>query len=141
MNRLLLTHADQIVAAAIAQARGSGYRPMAVAVLDDAGHIKAVVREDGASMARVDIAVGKAWAAVSLGASSRALSQRARENPSFFGALAVTHGGKFIPQTGAVLICDPDGATLGAVGASGGSGDEDELVCIAGVAAAGLRHE
>jgi uncharacterized protein GlcG (DUF336 family) len=53
-------------------------------------------------------------------------------------ALASTAQGRFLPQTGAVVIKDAAGAVLGAVGASGGTGDEDELICTAGVTAAGL---
>jgi uncharacterized protein GlcG (DUF336 family) len=111
---------------------------MGIAVLDDAGNVKAFASEDGASMFRFDIARGKAWAAVGMGASSRALAERAKDNPNFFVALAATAGGKFLPQPGAVLIKDAQGAILGAVGASGGTGDEDEAICKAGVAAAGL---
>jgi len=39
-----------------------------------------------------------------------------------------------------VLVKDAGGAVIGAVGASGGTGDEDEAICIAGIAAAGLAH-
>jgi uncharacterized protein GlcG (DUF336 family) len=39
-----------------------------------------------------------------------------------------------------VVIKDKDGNVLGAAGASGATGDEDEAVCIAGVEAAGLMH-
>lgn len=138
---LTLAQANEIIAAALAASHHNAYKAMAVVVLDDAGHIKAVQREDGASMSRVDIATGKAWACASMGASSRTLLARAKDNPAFFNALAVTHGGKFIPQTGAVPIRDADGRLIGAVGASGGTGDEDEAICIAGVVAAGLRHE
>ena len=66
------------------------------------------------------------------------MRHRAKENPQFFGALSATAQGKFLPQTGAVVIKDKDGNILGAAGASGGTGDEDEAVCIAGVEAAGL---
>ena len=59
-------------------------------------------------------------------------------NPNFFVALAATADGKFLPQTGAVVIKDAQGEVIGAVGASGGTGDEDEAICIAGVQAAGL---
>jgi uncharacterized protein GlcG (DUF336 family) len=38
-----------------------------------------------------------------------------------------------------VLILDASGKVIGAVGASGGTGDEDEEICMAGVVAAGLR--
>ena len=96
-------------------------------------------REDGASMFRFEIAQGKAWGAVGMGVSSRTLGQRAKDNPNFFVSLAAAAQGRFLPQTGAVLIKDTAGHTLGAVGASGGTGDEDEAICIAGVQAAGLQ--
>ncbi len=140
MAAMTLAQANQIVAAALAQSQASGYKPMAVVVLDDAGHVKSAQRQDGASMFRIDIASGKAWAAIGMGAASRVLGQRAKENPNFFVALAATAQGKFLPQTGAVLIMDASGAVVGAVGASGGTGDEDEAICIAGVVAAGLVH-
>jgi uncharacterized protein GlcG (DUF336 family) len=140
MQALTLAQANQILAAAIAESRRQGYRPMAVVVLDEAGNPRALQREDGASMFRIDIATGKAWAAVAMGAASRALAERAKGNPNFFVSLAATAHGKFLPQTGAVLIRDAAGNTLGAVGASGGTGDEDEAICIAGVTAAGLQH-
>ncbi len=138
MHPLSLSLANRIIEAALVRSKESGYKPMAVVVLDDAGHLKAAQREDGASMFRVDVATGKAWAAVGMGAASRVLLQRAKDNPHFFNALAATAQGKFLPQTGAVLIKDADGTVLGAVGASGGTGDEDEAICIAGVEAVGL---
>lgn len=138
MNTLTLEQAQTILAAALAQSRAAGYKPMGVAVLDESGNLKAFAREDGASMFRFDIAQGKAWAAVGMGASSRVLGQRAKDNPNFFVSLAATAQGRFLPQTGAVLIKAADGTVLGAVGASGGTGDEDEAICIAGVEAAGL---
>jgi uncharacterized protein GlcG (DUF336 family) len=52
--------------------------------------------------------------------------------------LSATAEGKFLPQPGAVLIKDANGNVLGAVGASGGTGDEDEIICKAGVKACGL---
>jgi uncharacterized protein GlcG (DUF336 family) len=73
-----------------------------------------------------------------MGASSRVLGERAASNPNFFVSLASTADGRFLPQTGAVLVKDESGAVVGAVGASGGSGDEDEQICIAGIKAAGL---
>ncbi len=140
MAILSLAQANLIIGSAISAARAAGMKPMAVVVIDDAGHLKAAQREDGASMFRIDVATGKAWAAVGMGASSKLLAQRAKDNPNFFVALAATAQGKFLPQTGAVLIKDANGETLGAVGASGGTGEEDEAICIAGVEAAQLRH-
>ncbi|MFM2403759.1 MAG: hypothetical protein RL223_1639 [Pseudomonadota bacterium] len=142
MNALLtLAQASLILQAALAAARQAEHPPMAVVVLDEAGHLKAAAREDGASMLRTDIATGKAWAVVGMGVSSRVLAERARGNPAFFQALASTAQGRFLPQAGAVPIRAVDGRLLGAVGASGSHGDDDEAICLAGVLAAGLRAE
>jgi uncharacterized protein GlcG (DUF336 family) len=138
MSSLTLTQANQIITAALAASKEHSYKPMGIVVLDEAGNLKAFSREDGASMFRFEVAQAKAWGAVGMGISSRVLGQRAKDNPNFFIALAATAGGKFLPQTGAVLIKDAGGNVMGAVGASGGTGDEDEAICIAGVAAAGL---
>jgi len=135
---LTLATANQVISEAFQRATAAGYRPMSIVVVDDAGHIKSAQRQDGASMFRIDIASGKAWAAVAMGASSRVLKQRAEEMPAFFNALASVGDGKFIPQTGAGLIKDTSGKVVGAVGASGGTGDEDEEVFVAGLVAAGL---
>jgi uncharacterized protein GlcG (DUF336 family) len=138
LDSLTLAQAQQIIAGALAHAQTARYKPMGLAVLDEAGHLKAFVREDGASMLRFEVARAKAWGAVGMGVSSRTLAQRAQDNPNFFVALASTAHGKFLPQTGAVLIRNAAGQVLGAVGASGGTGDEDEAICIAGVQSAGL---
>jgi uncharacterized protein GlcG (DUF336 family) len=140
MSSLTLAQANQIITAALASSREAGYKPMGIAVLDEGGALKAFAREDGASMFRFEIALGKAWGAVGMGVSSRTLAVRAKEVPNFFVALAATARGKFLPQPGAVVIKDTAGQVIGAVGASGGTGDEDEAICIAGVEAAGLAH-
>jgi uncharacterized protein GlcG (DUF336 family) len=138
MSRLTLAQANTIIEGALAVARQRGYRPMGIVVLDEAGQLRAAQREDEATLFRIDIATGKAWAAVSMGASSRTLLERAQGNPLFYGALPATAQGRFLAQTGAVLIKNA-GKIVGAVGASGGTGDEDEAICMAGVEAAGLQ--
>ena len=138
MAGLSLEQANRIATATLAAARAMGIPPIAVVVLDDSGHLKTMQREDGASMFRFDIATGKAWAAIGMGAASRVLAQRAKDNPNFFVALAATAQGRFLPQTGAVLIRDAENAVIGAAGASGGTGDEDEAVCTQGIRDAGL---
>jgi len=140
MNTLRLAQARSLIDAALAVARGSGFRPMAVVVVDAAAQVLASAREDGASALRLDIALGKAAACVGMGANSRALTQRAKDLPAFFSAIAAVAQHKFVPQTGAVLITAADGAVIGAAGASGGTGDEDEEIVIAGIAAVGLGH-
>ncbi|MDI9233087.1 GlcG/HbpS family heme-binding protein [Limnohabitans lacus] len=138
MTVLNLATAQKIIDAALAHSKAQGYKPMGLAVLDESGQLKAFAREDGASMFRFDIARAKAWGAVGMGASSRVLAQRAKDNPNFFVSLAATAEGKFLAQPGAVLVKNAAGEVLGAVGASGGTGDEDEAICIAGIEAAGL---
>lgn len=140
MSALTSNQALSLIHTAFAAARAKGYKPMGVVVVDAAGQIKAAAREDGASALRIDIASGKACAAVGMGVSSRVLTQRAKDLPAFFISLASASSQKFLPQTGAVLILDAGGQTIGAAGASGGTGDEDEEICIAGIASLGLRH-
>lgn len=141
MSKLTLQQANRIIEKAFAKAREMKVKPLGVVVLDDAGHIVSAQREDGASMFRIDVAKAKAWAAVGMGASSRALGKRAKDNPNFFITLAATAEGKFLPQTGAALIKAQDGTILGAAGGSGGTGDEDEACCVYGIEEAGLTAD
>lgn len=140
MSALTLSQANTIISAALAKSKEAGYQPMGIAVLDASGNLKAFASEDGASMFRFDIARAKAWGAVGMGVSSRVLGERAKGNPNFFVSLSATSAGKFLPQTGAVVVKDASGKVIGAAGASGGTGDEDEAICIAGILAAGLNH-
>ncbi len=140
MSQLTLSQVRTLIDAALAAARQHSFKPMGIVVVDSAAQVVASVREDGASALRLDIALGKAAAAVGMGVSSRVLTQRAKDLPAFFGAVAVAAQQSFIPQTGAVLMLDAVGKVLGAAGASGGTGDEDEQIVIAGIAAAGLQH-
>ena len=140
MNPLSLAQARSLIDGALKAARELGFRPMGVVVVDAAAQVVASAREDGATALRLDIALGKAAAAVGMGVNSRVLTQRAKDLPAFFNALAAASQQKFIAQTGAVLITDAVGAVIGAAGASGGTGDEDEQIVIKGIAAAGLSH-
>lgn len=140
MSTLLLAQARALIDGALAAARQQGFKPMGVVVVDAAAQVVATAREDGASALRLDIALGKAAAAVGMGVNSRTLTQRAKDLPAFFNAVAAASQQKFIAQTGAVLVTDAQGTVIGAAGASGGTGDEDELIVIAGATAAGLGH-
>jgi uncharacterized protein GlcG (DUF336 family) len=138
MTVLTLDQAIRVATGAVAAARKMKIPPVTVVVLDASGHLVTMQREDGATMFRFDIARGKAWGAIGMGAASRVLAERARENPNFFVTLAATAQGRFLPQPGAVLIRTDSGQVLGAAGASGGTGDEDEAICVEGVRHAGL---
>lgn len=141
MAALTLRQANTIIAKALEKGREMKVKPLGVVVLDASGHVVSAQRDDNASMFRLDVSKGKAWASVAMGASSRALARRAKENPNFFVTLAATAEGKFLPQTGGVLIKSADGAIIGAAGASGGTGDEDEACCVYGIEQAGLTAD
>ena len=141
MSRLTLNQANAIIERAFDKRTETNIKPLGVVVLDDSGHVISAQRQDGASMFRLDVARGKAWASVAMGASSRELFTRAKDNPNFFVTLAATADGKFLPQTGAVLIKNAQGEILGAAGASGGTGEEDEACCAYGVEQAGLKAD
>lgn len=134
-----LAAAQAIVAGALAEARVSAARPLAVVVLDIGGHPIAYAREDGASLFRHDIARAKAMGALGMGDDTRVLVERARGNPAFFQSLAVAVGGAIAFSPGGVLVRDVAGAIVGAVGVSGDTGDIDEHCAITGIVAAGLQ--
>jgi len=138
MTTLTLKQASIIVDKAFEKAREMKIPALGVVVLDAAGHTVVYKREDSASMFREDIARGKAWGAVAMGCSSRSLAKRAQSNPNFMITLAATAQGKFLPQMGGVLIRDAAGNIIGAAGASGATGDQDEAVCVFGIEQAGL---
>jgi uncharacterized protein GlcG (DUF336 family) len=139
MPKLTLEQANTIIRHAFARSHELKTKPLGVVVVDDGGNTISAQRDDGASMFRIDVGLGKAWAAVAIGFSSREVGKRAKANPTFFVSLAATGQGKFIPQTGAVLITDADGNILGAAGASGAAADEDEGCCIYGIEKAGFK--
>jgi uncharacterized protein GlcG (DUF336 family) len=138
--KLTLEKASIVVDQALAQGREMKIRPLCVAVLDDGGNLKALKRDDGASILRPTIAVGKAWGAIGMGESTRHLANRLKELPAFLGALSDMSGGKVVPVAGGVLIMEGE-TIIGAAGASGGTADEDEACVVAGIKAAGLEYK
>ena len=136
-----LQQATTIVETALRTGRETNCAPLAVAVLDAGGHLKAFAREDGAGIVRPQIAVGKAWGALGMGLGSRTLARRVAEQPqqqAFFAALNAMSEGRVVPAAGGVLIRDGAGVVLGAVGISGDVSDKDEACALAGIAAARL---
>jgi len=138
--KVTLEQATTIIDRALAKAREMNIRPLCVAVLDDGGNLKALKREDRASILRPQIAIGKAWGAIGMGESSRSLADRLKERPAFLAALSDMSGGKVVPVAGGVLIMDGN-VIIGAAGASGGTADEDETCVVAGIEAAGLKFK
>ena len=135
---LTLGLAQNITDAALAEAARLKLAPLAVAVLDAGGNLVSFARQDGAGIARFDIAFAKAWGSLGMGFGSRELTERARTNPVFITSLAALTGGRMAPSPGGVLIFDAGRRLAGAIGISGDTGVNDELAAMAGLHAAGL---
>ena len=133
----LLT-ASSIVDNALSQARARKLAPLTVAVLDARGCVMALKSEDGSSLLRAEIAQGKAWGALGMGAGTRTLASRAEKLPGFFNSLAALANGRMVPVAGGVLILSSDRELLGACGASGDTSDNDEACVVAAIESAGL---
>lgn len=138
MTALTLDTARDVIAATRAAGRDQDLKPLSVAVLDAGGHLLAFEREDGSSTHRFQVAHGKAHGAIAIGVGSRQLNAMAEDRPYFMAAVTAAIGGALVPVPGGVLVCDDDGAVIGAVGASGDTSDNDEAAIIAGLEAVGL---
>jgi len=136
-----LAQASGIVDAALKKARELKQMPQTVVVLDAGGHLVCAKREDGSGIIRFEVAVGKAYGALGMGWGSRTVMERAAQNPNFLTAIAAASGGKLVPNPGGVLIRDRSNAVLGAVGISGDTGDNDELIAVAGIESTGLKAD
>jgi uncharacterized protein GlcG (DUF336 family) len=141
MTSITLAQASTVVDAALAAGRKAALMPLTVAVLDAGGHLVALKREDKSGILRVEIATGKAYGALGMGASSRLLRDRLTNRPTFVTGVAAASQGGFIPVPGGVLIRDKAGDIIGAVGISGDASDRDEYCAIEGVKAAGLTAD
>lgn len=141
MTALTFTLAAQLASATVQAARDLGLKPMAAAVLDHAGHPLAVVRDEGASFLRPQIATGKARGCLGMGFGGRELARRAQAMPAFFDAINSLTAGEVIPVAGGVLIRSAHGELLGAIGVSGDTSDNDERCALLAIAAAGLQAD
>ena len=138
---LTLAQASIIVDATLKAARDLKHMPQTVIVLDAGGHVVCVKREDGSGIIRYGIAFGKAYGALGMGWGSRTSMERAAQNPNFFAAVEAASGGRLVPNPGGVLIRDAGNVIVGAVGISGDTGDNDEIIAVAGIEAAGLKAD
>ncbi|WP_027896788.1 GlcG/HbpS family heme-binding protein [Zestomonas thermotolerans] len=141
MSTLNLETATAIAQRALATGRERRAAPLTAAVLDAGGHLIVLLREDGASLLRPQIAIGKAWGALALGKGSRLIAADAQQRPAFIGAANALADGRLVPAPGGVLIRDAAGAVIGAVGISGDTSDIDEQCAVSAVEALGLQAD
>lgn len=141
MSALTLKVAVNLASQAIAAGRRIAAAPLTIAVLDSGGHLITLQREDGASLLRPQIAIGKAWGAIALGKGSRLLALDAQQRPAFIAALNSLGQGSVVPAPGGVLIRNQEGRIIGAVGITGDTSDIDEQCAISAIEAEGLRAD
>jgi uncharacterized protein GlcG (DUF336 family) len=141
MKRISLDQANRVIVEAFKKGAELKLKPLSAVVLDPGGHVIAFQRQDGASILRFQIALGKASGALALGVSSRKISDMAAERPSFVASLGPIAPHGVIPAAGGVIVMDGSGDILGAVGITGDTSDNDEACALAGIAAAGLKAQ
>jgi uncharacterized protein GlcG (DUF336 family) len=140
MGMLSLERAQEIIHGALKKARELNMEPMTVVIVDASGTIKASAREDGAGILRPDMAFAKAWGAVGMGLPTRELLRRQNTSPQFFNALHSISAGRLVANPGGVLII-ADSVLIGAVGVTGDTGDNDEIIAVAGILEAGFEAD
>ncbi len=121
-----LDRAKQVMAAAEAEAKRHNWK-MNIAVVDTHGEMVHFERMDGAQLASGTVATGKA----------RTAARYRRESRVFFNVYESGH--PYVSTLDPTLVASPGGFPLieggkviGAVGCSGGTGDQDATVCKAG---------
>ena len=134
MATLNLAESEQILAAAKAKVLEMGAK-MSVSVVDPRGDLIGMFRTDGASWRTPAISRAKAVSAACFGRPSGDLTDNAM-SPVFRGLMAM-EGGHMIPGQGALPVYK-DGEIVGAVGGSGGTGQQDEDAARAVIDAVGL---
>lgn len=127
-----LEDARRVIAAAEQRAHEIG-QPMNIAVVDEGGNLVAHVRMDGAWLGSIDISINKAFTARAFDISTRDLAEYSQSGGQFFGIHASNRGRVMIFAGGIPL--KRDGKVVGAVGVSGGTGDQDQAVAEAGATA------
>ena len=123
-----LDNAHAALNAAVAESKKRGWK-LNVAVVDSGGNLVAFARMDGAQIASIAISEHKARAAATFRRETKALEAGIQAGNNYLITLDGVIGSR-----GGIPILQ-DGKLIGAVGCSGGTGSQDEVVCRAGAAA------
>ena len=127
-----LEQAKQIIRAAEKKAEEIG-QPMNIAVADAGGNLVAHVRMDGAWIGSIDISIKKAYTSRAFDIATKDLAEHSQSEGQFFGIHA-SNNGKIMIFAGGIPL-KKEGKVVGAIGVSGGSGEQDHSVAEAGAAA------
>lgn len=131
MTTMNLALARKIIAAAEKKAQKMK-QPMNIAVADEGGNLVAHVRMDGAWIGSVDISIKKAFTSRAFDIATKDLAEHSQSGGQFFGIHASNDGRIMIFAGGIPLKAG--GKVIGAIGVSGGSGEQDHAVAEAGAA-------
>ena len=128
---LTMDKAQSIIEAAVEKAKKLG-QPMNIAIVDAGTNLMAFARMDGAWLGSIDIAINKAFTAKAFDISTLELGGNSQPGQQFFGINASNHGRVMIFAGG--IPIKVNGQIVGAVGVSGGSGEQDQAVAEAAAA-------
>ena len=120
-----LEDARRVIAAGESRADEIG-QPMNIAVVDLGGNLVAHIRQDGAWIGSIEISISKAWTSKAFDIATKDLGDNSQPTQQFFGIHTTNHGKVAIFAGGVPLV--RDGKVVGAVGVSGGSGEQDQTV-------------
>ncbi|RFP62619.1 MAG: heme-binding protein [Limnothrix sp. CACIAM 69d] len=126
-----LADARRVIAAAEQKAIELG-QPMNIAVADGGGNLVSHVRMDGAWIGSIDISINKAYTSRAFDIATKDLAEHSQSGGQFFGIHA-SNGGRIMIFAGGIPL-HRDGQVVGAIGVSGGSGEQDHAVAAAGAA-------
>lgn len=127
-----LKDAKRIIAAAEKKAEEIK-QPMNIAVADAGGNLVAHVRMDNAWIGSIDISIKKAFTSRAFDIATKDLATHSQSGGQFFGIHA-SNDGRIMIFAGGIPL-KKDGKVVGAIGVSGGSGEQDHTVAEAGAAA------
>ena len=131
---MTLEDARRVIAAAEKRADEIG-QPMNIAVVDAGGNLVSHVRQDGAWIGSIDISISKAWTSKAFDVSTKDLGGNAQPTQQFFGIHTTNAHGRGVAIFAGGVPLTREGKVVGAVGVSGGSGEQDQTVAEAGAAA------
>jgi uncharacterized protein GlcG (DUF336 family) len=132
IETVTLDDARRVIAAGEEEAARQG-QPVNIAVVDVGGVLVAHIRQDQAWIGSVDVAINKAFSARAFDVSTQGLSENAQPGGQFYGIQDSNHGRVMIFAGGVPLMSGD--AVVGAVGVSGGTGEQDQAVASAAAAA------
>ena len=122
-----LQKAEDAIHAAVAEANKRGW-PLNIAVVDSGGNLVTFARMDGAQLASIAIAEHKARASAKFRRPTRAFEEAMQKGIAYIATLD-----DVVAARGGIPLIE-DGKLIGAIGCSGGTGSQDEVVCSAGAA-------